>query len=349
MKLTENQKAQILDLLSEDHDLSTITKTVFNRDDIDGRCKEGIAVRRFVAKRGMSVKTTKNPKAKDVELTDEQKLIIGEQLEKGVSSSERIAKLIFGEDTPKLSKEQRVVHAYIESLGSGREESEEDGALPSYIPPKATSKIIRKINESTGLELQESKLNRYHSICCDRLRINLHNSRFQTIINNYYRGKDRVLFEQEFIRLTWDKPDLTADEINLYMNVSKEILNLELVSGQLQKLHQMFDDADDQSEMTIRLAEIVKTKGEEYHKCAKRIEDLTKKLQGERGQRLQQKKEENASFLAIVREFQEEEGRKNMLRIAEMQKKLIKQEAERLESMDGWKVRILGVGKEDVI
>ena len=36
-----------------------------------------------------------------------------------------------------------------------------------------------------------------------------------------------MLFEHEFIRLTWDKPDLTADEINLYLNGDK-IINHEL-------------------------------------------------------------------------------------------------------------------------
>ena len=38
--------------------------------------------------------------------------------------------------------------------------------------------------------------------------------------------KTELLFEHEFVRLTWDKPDLTADEINLYLNVCKEVINL---------------------------------------------------------------------------------------------------------------------------
>jgi len=38
-----------------------------------------------------------------------------------------------------------------------------------------------------------------------------------------------------------------------------------------------------------------------------------------------------------------------MVKIAEMQKKVISEEANRLESMGEWKARVLGVSKEDVI
>ena len=44
------------------------------------------------------------------------------------------------------------------------------------------------------------------------------------------------------------------------MNVAKRIINLELITGHLQKLNDMFESADDQDEMTVRLAEIIKAK-----------------------------------------------------------------------------------------
>ena len=192
-------------------------------------------------------------------------------------------------------------------------------------------------------------MSRNQKHCCDKLRINLSNSRFIAIVNNYTSFRDKELFEQEFIRLTWDKPDLTADELNLYMNVAKEIINLELITGHLQKLNDMFESADDQDEMTVRLAEIIKAKSSEYHQCESRIENLTKKLQGDRGARLANKQKETASFLSIVQLFQEEEERKNMVRIAEMQKEIIKEEAQKLEGMAAWKARVLGIGIDDVL
>jgi hypothetical protein len=192
-------------------------------------------------------------------------------------------------------------------------------------------------------------MSRQQTTCCEKLRIHLNNSRFVAIINNYMSPRDKELFEQEFIRLTWDKPDLTPDELNLYMNVCKEIINLELITSHLQKLNDMFESADDQDEMTVRLAEIIKAKSSEYHQCESRIENLTKKLQGDRGERMKNRQKETASFLSIVQLFQEEEERKNMVRIAEMQKELIKEEAQRLEGMAAWKARVLGTTIDDVL
>jgi nucleosome binding factor SPN SPT16 subunit len=58
---------------------------------------------------------------------------------------------------------------------------------------------------------------------------------------------------------------------------------------------------------------------------------------------------ENASFLSIVQLFQEEEERKTMMKIAEMQKEAVKREADRLEGMAEWKARVLGISKDDVL
>jgi hypothetical protein len=51
----------------------------------------------------------------------------------------------------------------------------------------------------------------------------------------------------------------------------------------------------------------------------------------------------------LVQFFQDEEERKNMVRMAEMQKEVIQQEAHRLEGMSEWKARVLGISQDDVI
>jgi len=344
-ELTEDQKAQILEEFQKNPNIIDITKIVFNDDSLDGRSKEGRAVTRYLAENGLKAQTTKHKKVESIELTQEQENIIEQRLDAGWSSLQ-IAKELFGNSVKNLSKEQRTVHEYILTLGREAPPEEE---TPSYVAPHAISRIIKKINDSTGYGLEEGKMSRHQTACCEKLRTNLNNSRFVAIVNNYISLRDKELFEQEFIRLTWDKPDLTPDELNLYMNVCKEIINLELITSHLQKLNDMFESADDQDEMTVRLAEIIKAKSSEYHQCESRIENLTKKLQGDRGERMKNKAKETASFLSIVQLFQEEEERKNMVRIAEMQKELIKEEAQRLEGMAAWKARVLGIGVDDVL
>ncbi len=334
--LTDEQKEFAMEMFNDDPNIINITKKVFKDDSLDGRSKEGRAVSKFLAENGLRAKTTKRPKSDDVTLSEEQVDKVLEMEGEGFNTSQ-IADVLFNKEVKRLSNEWRAVN---DILGQEREAPSGDSST-SYVPPQATSRIIKKINDSTGYGLEENKMSRNQHTCCDKLRINLSNSRFVAIVNNYINFRDKELFEQEFVRLTWDKPDLTPDELNLYMNVCKEIINLELITSHLQKLNDMFESADDQDEMSIRLAEIIKAKSSEYHQCETRIENLTKKLQGDRGARLANKQKESASFLSIVQ--------KNMVRIAEMQKQIIKEEAQKLEGMAAWKARVLGIGIEDVL
>ena len=349
MELSEEQKKYIDENASKIKNLIDLTKKCFDNQELDGRSKEGRAVRKYLVENAIEYKTTGTSSTEEIEFTEQQKEFILQQAQEGLSSLE-IAKLIFPDRRVKsLSNEQRTVLGYIREVNPDFLPSQDSGALNSYVSPKSSSRIIKKINDATGLGLEELKINRQKQICVEKLGINLNNSRFLKIINNYLNLEDRTLFEHEFVRLTWDKPDLTADEINLYLNVCKEVINLEVISAHLNKLNDMFDIADDQTEMRVRLAEIIKAKSGEYHQCETRIENLTKKLQGDRAERMKKNQKENASFLSIVQLFQEEEERKTMLRIAEMQKLAIKEEAERLEGMAEWKARVLGISQEDVI
>jgi hypothetical protein len=79
------------------------------------------------------------------------------------------------------------------------------------------------------------------------------------------------------------------------------------------------------------------------------MDKLITKLNGDRAKRVASRHSQNASVLNIVQLFQEEEERKIMIQMAEMQKQIISDEANELESMSEWKSRVLGVAKEDVI
>ena len=349
MDLSEEQKTFLRENAARIPNLIDLTRQCFENDTLDGRSREGRAVRKFLVENSIDFRTTSRQPMETIDFTREQREFILQQAENGLSSLE-IARIVFPDRrVPPLSNEQRAVLAEIRSVNPDILPSQDSGALHNYLPPKSFSRIIKKINDATGMGLEDSKINRQKQICLEKLKINLSNSRFLKIINNYLNDGDRVLFEHEFIRLTWDKPDLTADEINLYLNVCKEVINLEVISSHLNKLNDMFDVADEQAEMSIRLAEIIKAKSSEYHQCETRIENLTKKLQGDRGERMKKMYKENASFLSIVQLFQEEEERKTMLEIAEMQKQTVHKEADRLENMSEWKARVLGISKDDTI
>jgi hypothetical protein len=349
LALTKDQEDFVLNNYKINKDLNLLTQQCFNDETLDGRSLQGKLVKAFLVKNKLDYKTTKHVRVDSIEFSEANKHFIIQSAEQGMSSF-AIAELLFPDrEVKKLGAEQRAVLEHIRSVNEDFVPSQESGLLTSYSPPKSYPRLIKKVFDSTGYQIDESKMSRQHRNCLDKLAINLANSRFVKIMNNYTAKDDRNLFEEEFTRLTWDKPDLTADEINLYMNVCKEIINLEVISKHLNKLNDLFDCAEEQNDMSVKLAEIIKAKSGEYHQCEGRIENLTKKLQGDRSERMKNKQRENASILSLVQMFQEEEERKNMVHIAEMQKKLVSQEADRLEGMAAFKARVLGISKEDVI
>ena len=221
MELTETQTKFLLDNCKKIQDLNILTKKCFDDESLDGRSKQGRLVRKFLIENEIDFKTAFKPKQEQIKFTKEQKEFIIIQAKDSLSSLE-IAKLLFPDKrVMPLSLEQRAVLEVIREVNPDIIPSKDSGALDTYIAPKASSRIVKKINDAAGLNLEDGKLNRQYQICIERLGIHLNNSRFLKIMNNYLDVSDRTLFEQEFVRLVWDKPDLTADEINLYLNVCK--------------------------------------------------------------------------------------------------------------------------------
>ena len=218
-----------------------------------------------------------------------------------------------------------------------------------YSPPRALTTLIRRINKIIMKEFDIEKISIQDRKCLERLLTYLSAPRFIQVINSYITKEARDLFESEYIRSSWDKPDLTSDELNLYINVCMDYVNLREIEIQKQKLNQMFDETEGQNDLTMRLTEMLKTKAEEYNQCTNRIDKMLAKLNGERSKRIQNQHQRNASIISLVQLFQDEQERKLMIQMADMQKKVVYEEADRLEQMSDWKARVLGISKNDAI
>ena len=227
--LSEDQKKFIDENISKITDLIEMTRSVFMDDTLDGRTKEGRAVRAYLIERGQKFSTTKAAPAKNIKLSQEQKEFIQQYAADGVKAFQ-IAKIIFpdSELTP-LSKETIVITEYIRD-SMPQVISEEDSARGvEYNPPCTDVSAIKKVNECTGLRLVKEKLTRSEMISIEFMQAILKSPRFVYQINSYTDLRDRELFEAEFVRACWDKPDLTPDEINLYINVCMDYINLKQI------------------------------------------------------------------------------------------------------------------------
>tara|TARA_R110000772_G_scaffold4303_2_gene15119 strand:- start:14266 stop:15339 length:1074 start_codon:yes stop_codon:yes gene_type:complete len=352
LNLTDEQKMFLQDNFEEFPDLNELTKKCFEDDALDGRSKEGRAVRAFLQNEGLEYKTTQHEKVEGIELSESQKTFILMQMEDSGLSSVAIANLLFERKLTPLSKETREVLAFMRENDPEYNSDIEEAAGIKYSPPQALSRIIKKIKDFAGIEIDEEKMNRNTRFCLEKLKINLNNKRFILIMSNTTLNSDRELLESEFIRLTWDKPDLTADEVSLYINLAKEFVILETCSKHIEKLKEEFDKVtgtDKEGKLSVTLSEIIKTKGDEYHKSSSRIESLIKKLQGDRASRIKDAHKTNATILSLVQAFQEKSERDVMLDIANKQREAIEEEINAMETMDSFKCRILGIGKSDVL
>lgn len=348
MNLSEENKKFIDENFHKIPDLIELTRATFKDGTIDGRSKQGRAVREYLASKDMKYKTTKHKEVKPVLLTEEQKSFIEQYSNDGMSSFQ-IAQLLFPEDeVKKLGRHQRTVAQYLEAV-KRRQKEERRNDRAKYDPPQDFESCVYLVNLYTNNNFKEEELKVVEKKSIESIFKFLRSPRFTQIISNYSKQEDQDLFEAEFIRATWDKPDLSADEINLYVNVCVDYINLKNISAHMEKLNRMFDEADEQQELTVRLSELLKTKSEEYNQCEKRQESLIQRLAGDRAKRISQRQDKNASILSLVESFQNEEERKLMIKMAEMQKQAIQEEADHLESMNEWKSRILGISKNDVI
>ena len=350
LELTDKQKTQIQEEFVKNPDLRHITQIVFEDDSLDGRSKEGRAVRAFLINNNLEFNTTTPQKVEEIDLTTEQKeFLMSDNIERGMNALEATRLAFRDREIQPLSQQHRMV---MEFLRSYRPEIVDDNDMitsDKWTPPKSLSRAIKKVNDWAGQAFDEISIQTKQKKMCERLLFYLKSPRFVHFINQYSTIADRDLFESEFVRTVWDKPDLTNDELNLYITVCTNYVRQKHIQQRIDRLNNMLNDTENERDITLRLTELIKATSDELNQCEKRIESLTKDLNGSRQARLKARGEQNGSIAALVEAFQEKEERDRMIMMAEMQNKLIEEEADRLESMDDYKARILGISKKEIL
>ena len=350
LQLTEEQKTQIQEEFVKNPDLRHITQIVFEDDSLDGRSKEGRAVRAFLINNNLEFNTTTPQRVEEIDLTTEQReFLMSDNIERGMNALEATRLAFRDREIQPLSQQHRMV---MEFLRSYRPEIVDDNDMitsDKWTPPKSLSRAIKKVNDWAGQTFDEISIQTKQKKMCERLLFYLKSPRFVHFINQYSTIADRDLFESEFVRTVWDKPDLTNDELNLYITVCTNYVRQKHIQQRIDRLNNMLNDTENERDITLRLTELIKATSDELNQCEKRIESLTKDLNGSRQARLKARGEQNGSIAALVEAFQEKEERDRMIMMAEMQNKLIEEEADRLESMDDYKARILGISKKEIL
>lgn len=349
LTLDDKQKEKVRAGFKKSPDLKYLTEVAWGKKGLDGRSKEGKAVRQFLIDEGLNYDTAFVPKLKQIDLTDEQKeFLLSDSIETGMKPLE-VARLTFSDPSiVSLSLQHRTVQRFLEKHRPDIINKNDLETSDEWKPPLTLSSTINRVSKWTSNDLTEERMSVRDKKGCEALFKNLKSIRFISIINNYSLLSDRELFESEFIRATWDKPDLTNDELNLYITVCSNYVRIKHVQKRLDNINRYVQESEE-PDVHMRVTEQLKTTSEELNQIEKRIESLINKLNGDRAKRLAEKGSQNVSILALVEAWQTYEERERMVMKAQMENKLLEDEAGRLESMDQLKARILGISKEELI
>ena len=334
--------------------LLTLIKEAFPGRNLDGRSKEGRAVKKFLATRKLKARGQHEYKPKQkIELTDEQKEYIDNNIT--YMNPKEIAVTIFEDPTiTQTHQETRTVVEYVNSLGPSQETFQDNSEIPmsDYKPPGTFDKTIYRINKYVLHGIDKEKLTPKQKRDVPALIGYLHVYRFIHQINTYQSTIDRELFESSFVRYTYDKCDLTQEEVDEYIVLAAEVVIASNIQRRINHLSDLMDGAADDTEgrrISMGLVSAINDAQTEYNQCVNRQQKLLSDLKEKRSDRLKKEIKNNASITNLVQMWKEEESRKKLIKLAEMRKVMVKDEIEKLSSIDEVKARIMGISEDEVL
>ena len=313
--------------------------------DIDGRSKEGRSVKDFLATRDLKAHGAHVYKHKErIDLTEEHIQFI--ESNASMMKPLEMAKVIFKNNSlTNLNQETRTVNNFIKSLDLEPYQDASEIPDENYRPPKTFASALARVNKFIPQKIDRDKITRLEKRHVNTLMGFLSTYRFIHHINNYDSQTDRDLYESSFIRYTYDKSDLTQEEVDQYIVMSIEVVIASNIQRRVEHLQRLLDGVAEDTEgrrISMSLVESISSAQGEYHQCINRQQKLLESLKTKRSDRLKNQIRENASILNLVQLWREEESREKLIKLAQLRKKIIDKEVENLDEMDELKCKIIG-------
>lgn len=272
------------------------------------------------------------------------------------SKPSEIARTLFPEaNITTTSKEVNTIYSFIVALQLPTNATGSEFLDDKYIPPKAESRVVSKINqEDLSANLSVDSLSSDEKRCVSRLISYLASKRFLATINAIQKQSHREILESTFIQTTWNKPDLNSEELNMCISMCRDYVAAQQVLEQMEDINRQLDesfsvDEDDEEKNHLRMTfvEAYGKKQKEYNDIQKRLETSQRNISSTRSKRLETTAQVNFSLTKFVEDMKSEEKRKQMLLLAEARNVEIEQEIDRIDSLAEHVARMYGVSKEE--
>jgi hypothetical protein len=361
--LIPEQEQKIKDYIRNNPEatLSEIAAYAYDDPLVDSRSKEGRAVKQFLLDNKIEYKNKSVTQRERIVLNAEQKEFITNNYKN--QHYMEIAKLIFSNDKlTHVTLEAKEVNAYIQELQrkdpmhleTMTYTPDRDSPSPAgaYFPPRRTDQTVFRINKYLSLGWDATSLKATQSKQVDVLQRYLNTYSFCHQISTYKTNEDRQLFEDAFIRYTYDKEDLSQEELDQFIVLCTEVVTASTILQQVEEMREMLRGITADGEgrnIKMQLNEAINNLQTEYNQCRTRQSKLYKSLVDDRSKRISARREENASILNLVQAWKDEERRKGIIQLAEAQKQNLHDEAKKLSSMDELKAVIRGINIDEMV
>lgn len=358
--LTNDQKSRILSLVNVDPNkppsLKDIVSNIFPDKPFDGRSFEGKAVKEYLATLNVKVKVSSiDDKYKQpLVLTPEQELYVRNNY--STTSIIEMARALFNkQNISRINLEYKAIQEFLNKnnlipFDPNQTVSNPVVSTVRFIP-KTIEQAARRVNKYVlnGIDMNALKKDTRLQSCLQAMIKYCHTPRYGLLMNTLSDHIDCELFESSFVRYVWDKPDITEEEIDSYINLCCDIVNYTKMQREVENLCEMRDKCLEDSDGKRLSMALVTQMGELYKEMdnnQKRQNAALKNLTGTRNDRMEGRLRQNASFLQAVEAWRDEEIRKRLIDIAEKRKQMVKNEIERLDTLDAIKCEIWGLNKE---
>ncbi len=357
LSLNDEQKLIVLKALQDESyipSISDLVKKVWPLIDEkyqDGRSNYGRCIKEFLTQKGLNAttKTEYSPK-KAIELTDSQK----EYILNNCTSMKplEMARELFGNlRLSPASGEARAVMAHFRTIDPkiiyGNDVPEND-----YNPPKQLMHVLGRIKKYISMteDWEQKKLSPQQKKCCESLINYLHDNRFKRQIDSYDRVEDKITFESEFIKYTYNKSELEQEEISQYISLCSFVVMEFNIKSHIEMLQtQMSNAYENDDKIPMVLVEALQSARSDLDSCVKRQKTLYDSLTQKRSEKISNEIKDKASLLNIINAWKNYETRQAILTKAKEKKVKLKEEIHKLETLDEMKYRLLGLSEDEIL
>jgi hypothetical protein len=359
LQLTTEQEQKIKDLWNlvpgKPPGLKEITQAIFG--DVDGRSREGRAIKQFLASQKLRARATSDPDKKpEIELNDAHQSYITNNAAT-MTSVEMARTLFHNPNLTNLNAETRAVNNFVKTLDTRvvfNASTTHDVPSGNYDPPNTFEKVFRKVNSYLNFSLDKDKMTPSQKKNLQVLINYLHTYRFVHQMNDYDSENDRKLCEDAFVRATYDKPDLMQEEVDQYIEYANQVVQSakvlrrkNLLEDRLTEILQSTDVND--TKVHQGFSDALGKASTEYNQCQLREQKLLGELKEKRAARLSKVAKDTASVLNLIHDWKHEESRLEWIHHAELEQESLRNEVNRITSLPELKARILGLTKDEAV